>query len=59
MDGWVTVLVVAFLEVKMKDEKDMWELVADKAKKIVTKELGNDSKLLEEVLSKAKEAINA
>ncbi|KAL9614680.1 MAG: hypothetical protein Q9204_008820, partial [Flavoplaca sp. TL-2023a] len=31
-DKWVTVLVLKWLDVKMVAEKDVWELVAEKAK---------------------------
>jgi hypothetical protein len=33
MDGWVTALVLTWLETRHADKKDEWELIANKAHK--------------------------
>ena len=53
--AWLTALAVAIFEVKMAGQKDLWELVADKAKKFVVKTLGERA---EEAMSAAKEVVN-
>ena len=39
-DLWVTALALAFLETKKSDQKEIWELVAQKGKKCLEKNLG-------------------
>ena len=39
---WLTVLAVKILELKMDEKKHLWELVADKSKKYLLKQLGNN-----------------
>ena len=51
LDVWITTLVLTYLEIKMKDHRDLWELVADKAKKIARRELNKE---MDDVLEKAK-----
>ena len=35
MQGWMTALVIAFLELECHEEKDLWEMSVDKAKEIL------------------------
>ncbi len=49
---WLTLVMVALLETKMAEKKELWELVADKAIKFAKKQLGGD----EEKLGKIREA---
>ena len=35
MDAWLTALVIAFLELKCPDEKNLWQMSVDKAKAVL------------------------
>ena len=35
MKSWLTAVVIAFLELKCQDEKDLWEMSVEKAKTVV------------------------
>ncbi len=55
---WLTLVVVALLELTMAEKKELWELVADKAMKFVKKKMGEEvgkmregaKKIVEEML---------
>ena len=44
---WVTILVIIFLEEKMDDVQDVWELVVEKAREWYGKQKGVDFKMVE------------
>ncbi len=52
---WLTLVVVALLQLAMGEKKDMWELVAEKAMKFVQKELGKETEKMEEEAKKVVE----
>ena len=35
MISWVTAIVIAYLEMKCQEEKDLWEMSVDKAKTVL------------------------
>jgi hypothetical protein len=41
LDVWITALVCAFLEQKLPDEKDAWELIVEKAWAYVVAQVGD------------------
>ena len=52
--SWITALAVAVLEAKFGDQRDLWMLVADKAKKFLRK-----NSIEEELIEKAKAIIGS
>ena len=51
-DVWATMLVVCFLEKKMRGEKDLWEMVMEKARLWLKGQIGDE--LVEEIEKKAR-----
>ncbi len=54
---WLTLVMVALLETKMAEKKELWELVADKAVKYAKKQLGGDEDKLGKIREAAKKII--
>ncbi len=52
---WVTLVVVALLEATVREKKELWELVAEKAMKFVEKNTGKE--FAEELRERAKEFV--
>jgi len=44
LENWLTILVITYLKLKKPDEKDLWELVVQKAKSFLEKEEPNVEK---------------
>lgn len=55
---WITALVVAYLEGKMVEQRDLWDLVVAKAKSYLTSQLGNDSDV-QSILKRANDVVAA
>jgi hypothetical protein len=54
---WITALCIEILEAKMKDQKDLWELIAVKGKKYISKRVLNDNQKRRKLKQNAKEYI--
>ena len=54
---WITALAIQIMEIKMIENKDLWELVAEKSKKILHVELKKIMEHPQTVLDKAEEYI--
>ena len=54
---WTTAIAINILEIKMSDQKELWELVARKSKNCLNVELKKDKQQLQNLLDKAKEYI--
>ena len=55
---WVTALAMEILEVHMNDKRDLWELVAEKSKKYILKEMGNNQDCYRTLQNNAEEYVN-
>ena len=54
---WITALVVALFKETMAKDRDVWELVADKAEAFLKREVGEEKR--KEVLKKAAKIVQA
>ena len=51
MKSWITSIVIAFLELRCLDEKDLWEMSVEKARSVVLDQgfIGNAKKIIAEI----------
>ena len=54
---WITALAIKIMEVKMSEKKELWELVIQKSKKLLNKEIKKNSETIQLLLDKAEEYI--
>lgn len=58
-EAWLTAVIVVYLEQKMLAEKDLWELMVQKARKCVMKMVGGSSEKNQAIFDKAVVFVNA
>lgn len=55
MDAWLTALCMTIMEIEMSGQKDLWELVAEKGKQYLLKQLLNNEEEYKKLHKNAEE----
>ena len=59
MQLWITALSIKILEIKMGDEKDLWDLVMRKSQKFIREELNKIKEDYEELIDQAEKFVKS